>query len=418
MFSTTNHHDDHHSSTEHHDHDSHDDHDHHDHDDEYSSSDIGLAITFVFLAGMMIAVGGALSFLIPKKYTKVLPIALAFSAGVLIYLAFIEVFEATYHGFESTDAEEWVVHIYTSLTFFCGIIIGGVLEFIVHKLGGGHDHHGGDITSGNNDSDNSDDDDDDVVNDKLPPQNTKGLKTIHVASKSDDNIDIKATANANANANTNANDASPNINESQQEQMEKAGQEEETEKEKLKQQKQQQQGETRKERTRIKSGLSVIEEKQLMRVSFATAVALSLHNLPEGLATFVGTIADPAIGFSICIAVAIHNLPLGVSIATPVYIVTQSKWKAIGVSCIAAITQPIGGLIGLIVIHSGVSDVSFAVMFGITGGLMVFTCFRELLPAARMQDPNDQYTSLLVFIGMVVLDISLILFDSTGTHEH
>ena len=164
--------------------------------------------------------------------------------------------------------------------------------------------------------------------------------------------------------------------------------------------------------------MSENEEKQLMRVSFVTAIALSLHNLPEGLATFVGTIADPAIGYSIAIAVAIHNIPLGVSIATPVYIVTQNKWKAIGISCIAAITQPIGGIIGLIAIHNGVSDISFAVMFGVTGGLMIYTCFRELLPAARMQDPNDQYTSMLVFIGMIVLDISLILFDSTGTHEH
>ena len=396
MFSTTEHHEDthdHHSSTEHHD--SHDDHDHdHDHDDEYSSSDIGLAMTFVILAGMMIAVGGALSFLIPKKYTKVLPISLAFSAGVLIYLAFIEVFEATYHGFESTDEDEWVVHIYTSLTFFGGIIIGGILEFIVHKLGGGHDH--------NNEVD---------FNDELPNP-MKSLRTGHVASKSDNNLDLPANSLGDASpvGTTPPPDGYPDSAPQTENENQRANLDGNHNSGDF--------GEITGRKHRTKSGLTEIEEKQLMRVSFVTAVALSLHNLPEGLATFVGTLADPAIGFSIAIAVAIHNLPLGISIATPVYIVTQNKWKAIGVSCIAAITQPIGGLIGLIVIHSGVSDVSFAVMFGITGGLMVFTCFRELLPAARMQDPNDQYTSLLVFIGMVVLDISLILFDSTGTHEH
>ena len=191
MFSTTEHHDSHddhdHATTEHHDHDSHDDHDH-DHDDEYSSSDIGLAITLVFLAGMMIAVGGALSFLIPKKYTKVLPIALAFSAGVLIYLAFIEVFEATYSGFESTGEDEWVVHTYTSLTFFGGVALGAILECIVHKLGGVHDHSQDRLNLEYGASSAGDG----IASDDQLPREMKPLDHGAIASKSDNNLDLPA----------------------------------------------------------------------------------------------------------------------------------------------------------------------------------------------------------------------------------
>ena len=96
---------------------------------------------------------------------------------------------------------------------------------------------------------------------------------------------------------------------------------------------------------------------------------------------------------------------------------TQSKRKAIGFACLAGVTQPIGGLIGLIMYQSGLSDAAFSLMFGLTGGLIIYTCFVELLPAARYQDPNDKYTSILVFVGMIVLDLSLIIFDTDNHIE-
>ena len=152
------------------------------------------------------------------------------------------------------------------------------------------------------------------------------------------------------------------------------------------------------------------QEKSLMKMSLITAMAIALHNFPEGLATFVATVADESLGVSIAVAIAIHNIPEGISVSMPIYFATGSKWKAFMWSFISGVAEPIGGLIGYLIIDSMFGDAVYGVLFSFTAGIMIYISFKELLPMARKKDDQDKYTTMLVFAGFLVMDMSLILF--------
>jgi ZIP family zinc transporter len=158
-----------------------------------------------------------------------------------------------------------------------------------------------------------------------------------------------------------------------------------------------------------------IEEKQeLLRVSMITVLAIAMHNFPEGLATFVSTLAHPKLGISITIAICIHNIPEGIAVAMPVYFATGNKMKAFCWALMSGIFEPIGALIGYVLIELlfvVFTESMFGVMFGFTAGLMIYISFKQLLPIARKIDVHDQYSTLCLFLGFLVIDVSLILFE-------
>merc|ERR1712241_766255 len=164
--------------------------------------------------------------------------------------------------------------------------------------------------------------------------------------------------------------------------------------------------------------VNVNENKQLIKTSLITALAIGLHNFPEGLATFTATVHDPALGVSLAFAIAIHNIPEGVAVAMPIYFGTGSKWKAILWAFISGIAEPIGGLIGYALINAVFSGSLYGGLFGFTAGIMIYISFKELLPTARKKDKEDKYTSVLMFVGFLVMDISIILFETGGGHDH
>ena len=148
-----------------------------------------------------------------------------------------------------------------------------------------------------------------------------------------------------------------------------------------------------------------------MKTSLMTVLAIGLHNFPEGLATFVSTLADPTLGVSIAVAIAIHNIPEGIAVAMPVYFGTNSKWKALFWAFISGMAEPVGGLVGYAIIDNLFSDTVFGVLFGFTAGIMIYISFKELLPTARSKDTNDKYTTALVFAGFIVMDLSLNFYE-------
>lgn len=89
-----------------------------------------------------------------------------------------------------------------------------------------------------------------------------------------------------------------------------------------------------------------VNKAQLMRTALLTALAIGLHNFPEGLATFLATLADPALGVALAVAIAIHNVPEGVAVAMPIYYSTGSKWKGFMWASLSGISEPIGGCLG------------------------------------------------------------------------
>ncbi|MGD8228826.1 MAG: zinc transporter ZupT [Desulfobacteraceae bacterium] len=154
---------------------------------------------------------------------------------------------------------------------------------------------------------------------------------------------------------------------------------------------------------------TVIRQKRLMRMGAVTALAIGIHNFPEGLATFVGTLADPAIGMAIAVAIAVHNIPEGISVSVPIYFATGSRKKAFWLSFLSGVSEPIGALIGYTILRPIFSETVFGILFASVAGIMVFISLDELLPAAR--EYGEGHLAIYGLIcGMAVMALSLLLF--------
>jgi ZIP family zinc transporter len=154
-----------------------------------------------------------------------------------------------------------------------------------------------------------------------------------------------------------------------------------------------------------------IEAKKLKNMGFMTAVAIGLHNFPEGLATFVAALADPKLGGALAIAIAIHNIPEGICVAMPIYYATGSKWKGFWWSFLSGLSEPLGAIVGYAILRgNAMSDAAFGSLFGCVAGMMIFVSIKELIPTALKYDPHDVFVTNYVFVGMAVMALSLVLF--------
>lgn len=153
----------------------------------------------------------------------------------------------------------------------------------------------------------------------------------------------------------------------------------------------------------------VDDKKNLMRMGIFTAIAISIHNFPEGLATFVAALEDPNLGFAITTAIAIHNIPEGIAVAIPIFYATGSKTKAFFLSLLSGLTEPIGALVGYFVFIKYFDNETFGFIFAAVAGIMVYISLDELLPSA--DEYGEHNLSILgAVIGMAIMAISLILF--------
>ena len=138
-------------------------------------------------------------------------------------------------------------------------------------------------------------------------------------------------------------------------------------------------------------------------------MAIGIHNFPEGLATFTAALNDPNLGVAIAIAIAIHNIPEGVAVAVPIFYATGSKLKAFKLSFLSGLSEPIGALIGYIILLNFFNEIVFGVVFAAVAGIMVYISLDELLPAAR--EYGEHHLSIYGLIaGMIVMAMSLLLF--------
>lgn len=150
-------------------------------------------------------------------------------------------------------------------------------------------------------------------------------------------------------------------------------------------------------------------DSRLMRMGLFTALAIAIHNFPEGLATFASVLNDPAIGISIAVAIAIHNIPEGISVAVPVYFATGSRKKAFWLSFLSGLSEPVGALVGYSLFRAFFTDTIFGVLFASVAGIMVFVSLDELFPTAR-EYGEGHYAIYGLIVGMAVMAISLLLF--------
>jgi len=147
----------------------------------------------------------------------------------------------------------------------------------------------------------------------------------------------------------------------------------------------------------------------LLRMGIFIALAIAIHNFPEGIATFTAGITDTQIAIPIAVAIAIHNIPEGIAISIPIYYATGRKRKAFILSFLSGLAEPLGALIGYSLLYVFVGDTMLGILFGSVAGVMVFISVDELLPTAREYGYHHYAIFGLIF-GMVIMAISLLLF--------
>jgi ZIP family zinc transporter len=140
-----------------------------------------------------------------------------------------------------------------------------------------------------------------------------------------------------------------------------------------------------------------------------SALAIGIHNFPEGLATFMSGLANPALGISIAVAIAIHNIPEGLAVSAPIYYATKSRKRAFILSFLSGLSEPVGAFIGYFLLRSFFNETTFGIIFAAVAGIMVYISLDELLPAAEEYGEHHLAIGGLI-AGMIIMSISLLLF--------
>ena len=156
----------------------------------------------------------------------------------------------------------------------------------------------------------------------------------------------------------------------------------------------------------ISKKLSAEKGSSLYRVGMLSFAALIIHNLPEGILTFMATYKDFRLGLSICIAIALHNIPEGISIAIPLYYATKSRKKAIGRTMLSSLAEPIGALLTYLVLREYITNELIGYILVFVAGIMVSISIEDILPEVlsyKLKKP--------IYIGIVV-GVLIVLLNS------
>jgi ZIP family zinc transporter len=156
---------------------------------------------------------------------------------------------------------------------------------------------------------------------------------------------------------------------------------------------------------------------KLLRMGLFTAAAIAIHNLPEGLATFLAALEDPALGVAIAVAIALHNIPEGISVSVPIFYATGDRKKAFMFSFFSGLAEPIGAGIAYLFLRlfvgggmGAIPPQVMGVLFSGVAGIMVYISLDELLPTSRAYGKG--HDSLFGLVGgMLLMALSLLLLE-------
>ena len=147
---------------------------------------------------------------------------------------------------------------------------------------------------------------------------------------------------------------------------------------------------------------------KLMRMGVMTALAIGIHNFPEGIATFTSAVDNMALGVAIAAAIAIHNIPEGIAVSIPVYYATGDRKKAFKLSLLSGLAEPVGAVLAYLVLMPFMTPTLMGCILAGVAGIMVFISIDELLPAAR--EYGEAHISIYgVVAGMALMAVSLII---------
>lgn len=153
-----------------------------------------------------------------------------------------------------------------------------------------------------------------------------------------------------------------------------------------------------------------IDTSALHRAGILTALAIGIHNFPEGIATFMAAIDNPTLGLTIAIAIALHNIPEGISVAVPIYYATGSRKRAFWYSFLSGLAEPVGAITAYLLLRPFLNPGVMGVVLAAVAGIMVFISLDQLIPNAKKYDTGHQAVYGLI-AGMAVMAVTLLLMS-------
>lgn len=259
-----------------------------------------LAFALTLIAGLSTGLGGLIAFFTKRDNVHFLTVALGFSAGVMLFVSFVDIFPEALKGFESRYEENGMLA--TCLAFFGGMGLIALIDFMIPESENPHEMN-----------------------------YTEGIAREHDA---------------------------PN-------------------------------------------------RKGFHRIGVMLALSIAIHNFPEGLATFAVSLSDINVALPIVLAIALHNIPEGVAVAVPIHQATGNRWKALLYSILSGLAEPLGALMGFLILIPFWNETIEASVLGITAGIMVYISIDELLPTSERY--GHHHLSIIgVVAGMMLMAITMI----------
>ncbi|ECR3132074.1 MULTISPECIES: zinc transporter ZupT [Campylobacter] len=285
---------------------------------QFTFEQIFIAILLTLFAGFSTAIGSIIAFFSRKDDLRVLSLGLGFSAGVMIYISFMEILPTALKDFKNHYDSHWA-ELLGLACFFGGILISLLIDKLIPE----------------------------DVNPHEPKEDLSELKICPLPQKGQN---------------------PPKFHPGEK--------------------------------------LHQINTKALKRTGIFTALAIAIHNFPEGFATFISSLDNLTLGIAIAIAVAIHNIPEGLAVSLPIYHATGDKKKAFIYSALSGFAEPLGAFVGALILLPFIGDLTLAISFAVIAGIMVFISLDELLPAAKTYDKaHDSLYGLI--LGMAIMALSL-----------
>ncbi|HIC4160572.1 TPA: zinc transporter ZupT, partial [Campylobacter jejuni] len=289
---------------------------------QFTFEQIFIAMLLTLFAGFSTAIGSIIAFFSRKDDLRVLSLGLGFSAGVMIYISFMEILPTALKDFKNHYDSHWA-ELLGLACFFGGILISLLIDKLIPE----------------------------DVNPHEPKEDLSELKICPLPQKGQN---------------------PPKFHPGEK--------------------------------------LHQINTKALKRTGIFTALAIAIHNFPEGFATFISSLDNLTLGIAIAIAVAIHNIPEGLAVSLPIYHATGDKKKAFIYSALSGFAEPLGAFVGALILLPFIGDLTLAISFAVIAGIMVFISLDELLPAAKTYDKaHDSLYGLIA--GMMIMALSLNLLE-------
>jgi len=145
----------------------------------------------------------------------------------------------------------------------------------------------------------------------------------------------------------------------------------------------------------------------IYHLGIMTMLVIILHNLPEGIITYITSANDIKLGLSLTLAISLHNIPEGISIAVPIYYSTKSYKKAFLYTFISALSEPLGAVISYLFLSKYIDNLILGLLFSMIAGIMIHISCYELIPNAKKYSKKNN--TIYFLIGWLVMLISLLI---------